>query len=405
MLQKSFHGLTRLGTIKFYTNVLMDKTRDTLLKVARDVTFGIDWVLFFAIIPLVLAGLITMNSFVGDNIFFERQLIWAGASLLLFFGLSFIDFRFLKRTDVLVGLFVLTMGVLIGLLFFGQSIQGAKSWIDLGIFSFQPSDPLKILLILILAKYFSRRHVEIAYYKHILVSGIYVFIPFVLVFLQPDFGSAIILFLIWFGMILFSGISKKHLAFVFIAGVTAFFLLWSFVFQPYQKDRIATFIHPLTDIQGSGYNAYQSTVAVGSGQLFGKGVGYGTQSRLKFLPEYQTDFVFAAYAEEWGFAGVLLLFGLFGVVIWRILANGLLGSTNFEMLFAVGLAVLFMSHFVIHVGANIGLLPVTGTTIPFMSYGGSHLFTEFLGLGILMGMRRYARTAHRDDMGNEFLGV
>ena len=164
-------------------------------------------------------------------------------------------------------------------------------------------------------------------------------------------------------------------------------------------------MHPFTDIRGAGYNAYQSTIAVGSGGLLGKGVGYGTQSRLKFLPEYQTDFIFAAFVEEWGFVGALVFFFLFGVVIWRILANALIGATNFEMLYGMGLAIFFMSHFIIHVGINIGLLPVTGTTIPFLSYGGSHLLTEFTGLGILMGMRRYARPAHRDAMRNEFLGI
>ena len=182
-------------------------------------------------------------------------------------------------------------------------------------------------------------------------------------------------------------------------------LLWSFVFEDYQKQRITTFLHPLADIQGSGYNAYQSTIAVGSGELWGRGIGYGTQSRLQFLPEYETDFIFAAFAEEWGFFGVLLLLLLFGVVLWRVLVNAFYGATNFEALFGVGVAILLMSHLSVHVGMNIGLLPVTGITLPFMSYGGSHLLTEFMGLGILMGMRRYQRTVHKDDVTNEFLGA
>jgi rod shape determining protein RodA len=181
--------------------------------------------------------------------------------------------------------------------------------------------------------------------------------------------------------------------------------LWAFVFAPYQKARILTFIHPLTDTTGAGYNALQSTIAVGSGGLFGKGIGYGTQSRLEFLPEYETDFIFAAFAEEWGFVGVVLLFFLFGVVFWRILLNAMRGSTNFEILYGLGVAIMFMSHFIVHVGMNIGLLPVTGTTVPFLSYGGSHLFTEFLSLGILVGMRKYQRVFHKDDTKNEFLGI
>lgn len=367
---------------------------------------GIDWVLFLATLPLLGAGLVTMNSFVGDsNYFFEKQLIWIGVSLGLFFLLSMIDVRVFRSTAVIMGLYLTLCGLLILLLILGSVTQGAQSWLHFSGFSIQPSDPGKIVIILLLAKYFSRRHIEIANIRHIIISGAYMFFLFILVFLQPDFGSAIIIFAVWLGMIVVSGVSKKHLMFVFMIGVFAFGGLWGFVFENYQKQRIMTFLNPLTDIQGAGYNAYQSTVAVGSGELFGKGVGYGTQSRLKFLPEYQTDFVFAAFAEEWGFIGVVLLFVLFGIVIWRILANALLGATNFEMLFGLGVAILFMSHFVIHVGMNIGLLPVTGTTIPFLSYGGSHLITEFAGLGILMGMRRYNRTAHKDDMKYEFLGV
>ena len=224
-------------------------------------------------------------------------------------------------------------------------------------------------------------------------------------FLQPDFGSAIIIAFVWFGMVLVSGISKKHLIAVFLVGAIAFGGLWGYAFEPYQKQRILTFIHPLTDLQGTGYNAYQSTIAVGSGQIFGKGVGYGTQSKLQFLPEYETDFIFAAFAEEWGFIGVVMILLLYGIVIWRILVNATYGATNFEILFGAGLAILFISHFIVHVGMNIGLLPVTGTTIPFLSYGGSHLLTEFVGLGILMGMRRYSRATHKDDIKKEFLGV
>ena len=152
-------------------------------------------------------------------------------------------------------------------------------------------------------------------------------------------------------------------------------------------------------------NAYQSTIAVGSGKFLGKGVGYGTQSRLKFLPEYETDFIFAAFAEEWGYVGVLILFILFGIVIYRILISATIGATNFEILYGLGVVIYFMVHFVINVGMNMGLLPVTGITVPFMSYGGSHLLTECASLGILMGMRKYSRAAHKDSMKNEFLGI
>jgi len=178
---------------------------------------------------------------------------------------------------------------------------------------------------------------------------------------------------------------------VFLLGAITFGGMWQFGFQDYQKQRIATFLNPLQDIQGAGYNAYQSTVAVGSGELLGKGIGYGTQSKLLFLPEYETDFIFAAFAEEWGLLGVLLLFFCFGVVIWRLLYHAAHGASNFETLFACGVAILLVSHFFVHIGMNIGLLPVTGTTVPFLSYGGSHLITEFLAIAMVLAMRRYSR--------------
>lgn len=367
--------------------------------------FHIDWVLFWPVLLITLAGLVTMNSFVGERYFFDRQIIWISISLVIFFIASMIDWRFLRKTEVIVSLFVFFCGLLILLFGLGSIVKGAQSWFDFGGFSFQPSDPVKLVLILVLAKYFTRRHVEIAHIRHLIISGVYTLVLIGLVIVQPDFGSAIILFGIWFGMVLVSGISKKHLFAVIILGIAAFAVLWLFVFQPYQKQRILTFIHPLSDIRGSGYNAYQSTIAVGSGQILGKGIGYGTQSKLQFLPEYETDFIFAAFAEEWGFIGVIIILVLYGIVISRIIQNAMCGASNFETLFGLGLAILFMVHIIIHVGMNIGLLPVTGTTIPFMSYGGSHLLTEYLGLGILMGMRRYSRATHREMVSNEMLGI
>jgi rod shape determining protein RodA len=367
--------------------------------------FNIDWILFMSTIPLLGAGLVTMSSFTGSNFYLGRQLIWIGISILIFFIISNIDVRFLRRTEIITIFFIIGVATL-GLLFIlGQVVKGAQGWFNVGLFAIQPSEPAKLIIILLLAKYFTRRHVEIAHYRHILVSGFYTFIIFALILLQPDFGSAAIVFLIWFGVVLVSGISKKHLLIIFTLGLVSFVMLWNFGFKEYQKARIMNFIHPLADIRGSGYNAYQSTITVGSGQLMGKGIGYGTQSRLNFLPEYQTDFIFAAFAEEWGFIGITFIFLLFGIFIWRILVNTLLGATNFEILFGLGLSIYFVSHFAINVGMNMGLLPVTGITVPFMSYGGSHLVTSYAALGILMSMRRYSRSVHKDVVKNEFLGV
>lgn len=371
---------------------------------SREIKSRIDWILLLFTLPIMTAGLLTMYSFGGDASLFWSQVTWIGVSLLLCFLVAMFDVRFLKNSKILTILFMSVAGLLVLVLILGHVSNGAKSWISFGGFSFQPSDLAKLVLILVLAKYFSRRHVEIGHLKHILISSVYALILGFLILRQPDFGSAIIIFAIWFFMTLLSGLSKKHLIAVALLGVTIFSALWLFVFRQYQKDRIMTFIHPLTDIHGSGYNAFQSTIAVGSGEVLGKGVGFGTQSRLQFLPEYETDFVFAAFAEEWGFVGSIILLICYAGLLFRILSHSLRGASNFEILFGMGLAMYFGTHILINIGMNIGLMPVTGITLPFMSYGGSHLLAEFLGLGILMGMRSYGRTAHRDDMRNEFVG-
>jgi len=378
---------------------------NSALKFVKTFFSGIDWLLLGAVLPIVGFGLVTMNSFVDDISFFDKQLVWLGLSLVVFFILSNFDFKFLRRTQVIIWLYIIVVALLGSLFVLGSVYKGAQSWLSIGGFSFQPAEIAKIVLILVLAKYFSRRHVEIKNIRHILVSGVYAFVAFFLVALQPDFGSALIIFMIWFGMVMVSGISKKHLLVVFLAGSLAFGGLWTFVFQDYQKARIMTFVNPLADIQGTGYNAFQSTVAVGSGQVLGKGIGYGTQSRLEFLPEYETDFIFAAYSEEWGFVGVVILLTLYLILIWRILITSIYGSSNFETLFGIGLSILYMSHLIVHVGMNIGMLPVTGLTLPFMSYGGTNLIISFAGLGLLMGMRKYRRAMHRDVSQNEFIGV
>ena len=241
--------------------------------------------------------------------------------------------------------------------------------------------------------------------RHILLSGGYAFVLFLLAFFQPDLGSGIIITSIWLGMVLVAGISRKHLITLFVAALIIFTGLWQWGLHPYQKQRVLTFVHPLTDIHGTGYNAYQSTVAVGSGQMFGKGIGYGTQSKLRFLPEYQTDFIFAAYAEEWGFVGVVIALGLFSVLIIRILAIAMHGADNFDTLVAAGIAIYFIAQSIVHIGMNMGLLPITGTTMPFMSYGGSHLLTEFAALGVLMGLRRHARPVGRVKDQTELIGA
>lgn len=368
--------------------------------------FGrIDWFLFFSALAVSLLGLATMHSFSAENSYFEKQVIWLVLAVIVFFAATLPDYGFLRRTPVVVGLYIFISTLLLLIFLFGAVVKGAQTRFDLGFFFVQPAEIARLVLVVTLAKYLARRHIEIRHIKHILVSGAYAFFLFALVFLQPDLGSAITLFSIWFGLVLLSGISWKHLLTFFTVAVVIAVGSWHFVLQPYQKARIMTFVDPLADIQGTGYNAYQSTVAVGSGELFGKGIGFGTQSKLQFLPEFQTDFIYASYAEEWGFIGVLLLFGLYAILILRILVISAHGTDNFDSLFAAGIAIYFFSQFLIHVGMNMGLMPITGTTLPFMSYGGSHLLTEYAALGILMSLRRHASASVRLRTNTEIVGA
>lgn len=352
-----------------------------------------DWALFIPAFIISLFGLVTMNSFSGESSFFSHQIIWLALALAGFSLANSIDWRFLNRTRVVVTLYATVITILVLLFSIGHIAKGAQRWISLGAFAFQPSDLAKFVIILLLAKYFSRRHIEIGNIRHIIVSGVYALIISGLVFLQPNFSTAVIILAVWFGMVLVSGISKKHILGIALITIVSGALLWSFALAPYQKGRIMTFLNPLTDIHGAGYNAYQSTIAVGSGQILGKGIGLGSQSKLSFLPEYQTDFIFAAFAEEWGFVGTLLLLLLAFALIFRIIDNARRADSNFETLFGLGVAILFSVHIAIHAGMNMGLLPVTGIVFPFMSYGGSHLLTEWFALGILSSMKRNASSS------------
>lgn len=364
----------------------------------------IEWPLFVLPTVICLLGILTMHPFSNASSLAPKQLIWLGMALLTYGGISMLDMRFIRRTSVIVSGYVFLVAILALLLVATHAVMGAKSWFFLGGFSLQPADPGKILFIALIAKYFSRRHMEIGHFKHIVVSGIYAAVPILLILLEPDLGTAAIFVMIWFGTILVSGISKKHLLIVGLSGLTLMTFLWFFGLHDYQRARIVTFVNPAADIHGKGYNAYQATVAAGSGQVFGKGIGYGTQSKLKFLPEYETDFIFAAFAEEWGFVGVVLVLVLYGLILARLLTIAQRSATNFDSFFTIGVLIMLTSHIFIHAGINLGLLPVTGTTIPFMSYGGSHLLMEFAALGIVTSLAREGRSAPRLVATQEYFG-
>ena len=351
---------------------------------------NLDWTLLLSAIMLVLLGLATMKSFGPPdggvaNYFFTRQIIWVLIGVTVFFvSAVFIDWSFLKTNSIFLLMLYLGLVLILFLLILtGQAVKGASSWLKIGGLTIEPVELLKPVLVLILAKYFSKRHVEIARFVHLFISFVYVVIPMALVMLQPDLGSAIVLGAIWLGTALVGGIKLRHLIFLFIAGLLIAAVAWNFFLLPYQKTRITTFLNPQGDIRGAGYHAQQAVIAIGSGEIFGKGIGFGTQSRLEFLPEHETDFIFAAFAEEWGFIGVLFLLLFFGIIIWRVLRMGIYGESNFEKLYAAGLAILLLFQSTIHIGMNAGVLPITGLGMPFLSYGGSSLVSFFWALGIL----------------------
>ncbi len=364
----------------------------------------IDWTLLLPALTISLLGILTISTFGEGASFAPRQMLWLAISLCVYLGMSKLDMSFIRRTPVVMAMYALALALLASLLLFADPVQGARAWFSFGPISFQPADFAKLTLIALLAKYLSRRHVEIGDFRHIIVSGIYSLALILLILVEPDMGNAIILGTIWLGMMLVSGISKKHLIILGLIGLVVASLLWFEGLKPYQRTRIISFVNPAADIQGSGYNAYQAKIAVGSGELFGKGIGYGTQSKLRFLPEYQTDFIFAAFAEEWGFIGVALLLSMYALLFARLAQIARESATNFDAFFTLGVLILFASHVAIHAGINIGLLPVTGTTIPFMSSGGSHLVLEFAALGIVTSLARHGRATVRDISANEYFG-
>jgi len=366
--------------------------------------FFFDWTLLFPAVALSLLGILTMSTFGQGASLASRQLLWLGIAVVLYLTLSNLDMSVIRRTPVIMMLYGVSAALLVLLLLFAHPVMGARAWFSFGLISFQPADLAKLALIALLAKYLSRRHVEIGDFRHILVSGAYTLTLTVLILVEPDMGNAIIFGTLWLGMMLVSGISKKHLAVLGLIALIAGSALWFGGLKPYQRDRIISFVNPAGDIHGAGYNAYQAKIAVGSGELFGKGVGYGTQSKLRFLPQYQTDFIFAAFSEEWGFAGLVLLLSVYALLFVRLGQIAREAATNFDAFFTLGVLILLAAHLAIHAGISLGLLPVTGTTIPFMSSGGSHLVLEFAALGIITSLARYGRGATRNLSANEYVG-
>lgn len=353
-----------------------------------------DWLLLGAVFCLIILGIITLFSLSGVSVFpfFERQLYWIVLGVAAMIGVSFIDFRLFRTQSMAVLLlYLFAVLLLLGLLLGGSSVRGVESWFRAGFFSFQPVELAKIALLILLAKFFSKRHVEIYRVEHLFVSALYVGIPALLVLLQPDLGSAMILGVIWLSIVIFSGIKLRHL---FVLLILAFVLAaasWQWTLVPYQKSRITAFLNPYADPRGAAYQMLQSMIAVGSGKIWGKGIGYGSQTHLHFLPEAETDFIFAAYAEEWGLAGITALILILFLLLWRIARISMHASDNFSRLYALGFGAMIFAQATIHIGMNMGMFPITGLTLPFVSYGGSSLVMLLVGVGILQNIKINSR--------------
>jgi rod shape determining protein RodA len=348
----------------------------------------LDWILILSAIFLVLFGLLSIfSSSKGNFLNLKKQAIFFGIGFFLMLIFSFFDWRWFKETRLIFFLYFLSIFLLMGLFFFAPKIRGTRSWYKIGQFSFDPTEFLKIVLILLLAKYFSKTHVEMYRLRHILISGFYVFLPSVLIYLQPDLGSVLILIILWLGILIISGINLRQFFLLVFVFLLIFILGWQFFLKDYQKKRIISFFTPIEPL-GISWSQNQSKIAISTGGIFGQGIKKGSQTQLGFLPEPQTDFIFAAISEEMGLIGISILFFLFSILIWRIVRISILSDNNFSRLFASGFAVLLVCQIFINIGMNLGLLPIIGIPLPFVSYGGSSLISNFLALGILESIQK-----------------
>ncbi|MCK9578473.1 rod shape-determining protein RodA [bacterium] len=351
-----------------------------------------DWFLSGSAILLAIIGLVSIwssssSEFTNsDYSNFYKQIFFLVVAVSAMIGVSFIDNRTIRENPVAMFIFYCICVLLLLGVFFLPEIRGIKSWYKIGFASFDPIEPTKLILILILAKYFSSRHVELYKLKHILYSGIYVGIPAILIFLHPEFGSVAIILTVWLSILLISGIKIRHFILILLAFSITMCLGWNILLKDYQKDRLLGFVTPHEDPLGRNWNQNQAKISIGAGGLFGEGIGKGSQTQYGFLPEPHTDFVFSAIAEEMGFVGVCAVLGLFMLFFTRILHIALNANSNFCRLFASGIAISIFAQMFINIGMNLGLLPVIGIPLPMVSYGGSNLLFSFIAIGILQNM-------------------
>lgn len=357
----------------------------------------LDWIMLTAVFLLVAIGLMALFSIsTVDNqlelLHFNKQIAAFLIGIVLMVILTFYDYRIFNSFST--KLYFISILVLAGIFFFGVTVRGTTGWIGFSKFNVQPVEIVKIIMIIFLASFLSKKKNELQSYIKVIASVVLVFVPVFLIIKQPDFGSSLVIMGIWLIMLLVSGISKKSILalFLFLAVLSSG---GYFILKDYQKNRIATFINPQNDPLGSGYNVIQSMVAVGSGGVLGKGLGHGSQSQLNFLPEKHTDFIFAVISEELGLLGSGIVLLLFGVIFYRLKETARLARDNFGYLIVIGVMAMIIVQVFINVGMNLGIAPVTGVPLPFVSYGGSSLVSILASLGLIQSI--YLRRAKTLD--------
>ena len=349
----------------------------------------VDWLLFGASTILVLFGLIALASVTIAKSppewgTFTRQLTFLALGVVLYVIAVLVDYRTLRGWSTAA--YVTAAILLIGVLFFGTTIRNTTGWFVFAGVSFQPVEIVKVLWIIAFAAYLSRYARAFDQWRHLAISGAFALGLIVLILRQPDLGSAVVVAGIYVGLLLTANVRAKQLVLLLVLFIIAAVVSYMFLLQGYQKDRIRVLVNPAADPLKSGYNVKQAIIAVGSGQLFGRGFGQGTQSQLNFLPEQQTDFIFAVLAEEFGFIGVLVLLGSFGVVLMRTIVIARQSRDDFGAFLCTGISIGIAIHLLINVGMNMGLLPVTGIPLPFVSSGGSSLVASIIGLGLVQSV-------------------
>ena len=340
-----------------------------------------------AILGLVMAYTNSVEqgqSALSGGTTFIRGLVWTGIALVAFVITTVFDYKWLKTFAwplyfAQIGLLVLTLAI-------GHGVGGASRWISIGPFDFQFSEIAKILMIVVLANYLGGRQGRLRSLPSILGACVLVAPPWVLVMLQPDLGTSLVMIAILAGMLFMSGASLRWLTAMSALVLASLPIIWNDILRDYQKQRLLSFLNPSTDTQGAGYQLYQSQIAVGSGGWTGTGLTNGSQNQLNFLPVQESDFVAAIYLEELGFIGAMILLILFAALIWRVMASGWRSKDPFGMMFASGLASMILFQLIVNLGMVIGLMPITGIPLPFVSHGGASLISLAIGLGIIQSI-------------------